>query len=188
MNIGVILARHGSKRLPGKNTLPFAALPLVQWTLIEAMRATTLDRVIVSTDDPEIARLSYLEGATVVPRPEQYARDESTSYEALEHVIDHLRLHQDVIVLLPPTSPLREAADIDNCVNLAMKNADRTALSVAEGEDAGNGAIYVATASWILAGGNWDEPGPVKFEMPPSRSHDIDTLEDFEQAQADVQH
>ena len=183
MNIGIILARKGSKRLPGKNTKIFAGVPLVEWTIMEAMLAESLDRVIVSTDDMDVAKIAFACGTMVHPRPQELCGDDVTSYEVLNFLIRELGLFQDVIVLLQPTSPLRIALDIDRCVKLAHTMADRICISVEEGKTEGNGAIYVAHASWIMVGGNWDLPGPYKYEMPPARSHDIDTIEDFQRAE-----
>lgn len=184
MIVGVILARKGSKRLPRKNILPFAGVPLVEWTIMAAMKSRSLDKVIVSTDDPEVAKIAFRNKAICLPRPSELALDATTSYEALEHVINILALHQDIIVLLQPTSPMRDTSDINGCISLAQKSAGRVAVSVEEGKTEPNGAVYVATASWLAMGGNWDVPGWPAYEMPTERSQDIDTLEDFKAAES----
>lgn len=183
MNIGVILARAGSKRIPGKNTKLFGGVPLVQWAMIEAKRAENIDRVIVYTDDRDIATIAFDEHVTCIRRPSELSQDGTTSYETLIGLIDAARLHGDMIVLLQPTSPLRIAEDIEKTVKLAMTMINRIAVSVEIGKKDANGAVYVANASWILAGGNWDTDKPIRYDMPASRSHDIDTLEDFDRAE-----
>src|SRR5207249_5977586 len=76
-SIGVIAARGGSLRFPRKNVLPLAGIPVIAHTIQAARQATVLDRVIVSTDDPEIADVSKAFGAEVIERPADLARDDS---------------------------------------------------------------------------------------------------------------
>lgn len=189
MILGVILARGGSKRLPRKNILPFCGKPLVAWT-IEAGLGAPLDEVLVSTEDAEIA--AWVAPYVGLPGPRisllirdpELASDTTTSYEALLDAIDARMLaDDDIVVLLQPTSPLRTAEDIDATVEYT-KYIGAPAVSMAEDADVPNGAVYVATAGWLRAGGNWDNAQVAIHRMPADRSIDIDTLEDFQRAEA----
>jgi CMP-N,N'-diacetyllegionaminic acid synthase len=118
--VGIILARGGSKRLPGKNIRPLQGKPLIEYTIEAALGAKTLSRTIVSTDDTEIARAASACGAEVpFLRPTELATDASPPSAALAHAADWLeRMGQtiDVVVLLQATSPLRRAEHIDGAV------------------------------------------------------------------------
>ncbi|MBR9824352.1 MAG: acylneuraminate cytidylyltransferase family protein [Alphaproteobacteria bacterium] len=118
-----ITARAGSKGLPRKNVLPFAGKPLIAWTIEAALAARTLDRVFVSTDGDEIAKVSEEWGAEVAWRPAELASDTALPKDALRYHHDAMSKDErpDVIVLLQPTSPLRLPADIDACVDAVVQ-------------------------------------------------------------------
>ena len=127
---GLITARGGSKGIPRKNLRELAGKPLIAWTIEAAQRARTLDRVLVSTDDPEIAETGREWGAQVpFLRPQSLAQDDSAHIDVVRHAADWLSRHEDrcpeYIMVLPPTAPLRSAQDIDDAVELAeAKRAD----------------------------------------------------------------
>jgi CMP-N,N'-diacetyllegionaminic acid synthase len=135
--VALISARGGSKGVPRKNVLPVAGKPLIAWTIAAALGSRQIDRLIVTTDDAEIAEVSRLHGAEVpFLRPAELARDESPVIDAVEHALRWLehdsRTMPEYVVLLQPTSPLRTTADIDGAVALAKsRNADAV-LSVCE--------------------------------------------------------
>ena len=126
----VITARGGSKGLPRKNILQIAGKPLIAYTIDAALGASFLDRVVVSTDDEEIAKVARQYGADVpFLRPHDLAGDEASIYRVLIHAVqwlgEHQNWHADYILLLQPTSPLRRAEDIDGSITLALeKDAD----------------------------------------------------------------
>lgn len=109
--VALIPARGGSKGIPGKNLRTFAGRPLVAWTVAAAREAPSVTRVVVSTDDEEIAAAARQAGAGVVERPAELAGDEASSESALLHALDHLRDGQgyepDLVAFLQATSPLR---------------------------------------------------------------------------------
>lgn len=127
---GLITARGGSKGIPHKNVCPLAGKPLIAWTIEAALQARRLDRVIVSTDDEEIAKVSREWGADVpFMRPAELARDDSPHLEVIRHALGWLAAESeaelDYLMLLQPTSPLRTSADIDSAIALGEeKNAD----------------------------------------------------------------
>lgn len=183
MIIGLIPARGGSKRLPGKNIKLFGGRPLIAWTILEAFGSSWLDRIIVTTDSHEIADVARTYGAEVILRPAMLAADNSSVYDAIRHAIGFLS-HDDGIVLLQPTSPLRLASDVDGTIDLAGESDNWIAVSSTEGTDAPNGAVYTAPADWLLGqNANWDLPGIPRYPMPKERSADINTLDEFLEAE-----
>lgn len=120
--LGIVTARGGSKGLPRKNVKEFNGRPLIAWTILQALESSIVDHVIVSTDDEEIASVSKEYGADVpFLRPNYLSNDTATSIDVIIHAIDFLKGNGklfDIVVLLEPTSPLREASDIDSALML----------------------------------------------------------------------
>jgi YrbI family 3-deoxy-D-manno-octulosonate 8-phosphate phosphatase len=127
--IAIIPARGGSKGIPRKNVRQLAGKPLITYTLQQARQTSALDRVIVSTDDQEIAAISEQLGAEVVWRPKEISGDTATSESALVHVLEHLRntenYEPELVVFLQATSPLRRERDIQGAIEtLKREQAD----------------------------------------------------------------
>jgi len=124
--LGLIPARGGSKGLPGKNIRSLNKKPLIAWSIEQAKRSKYVDDVVVSTDDKRIANCSKRFGATVpFMRPAKYSTDKSKSIDVIIHALEFFKRHgieYDYLVLLEPTSPLREAIDIDNSIKLLIDN------------------------------------------------------------------
>ena len=114
MILGVIPARGGSKGIPRKNIKMIAGKPLIVWTIEAAKRSKLMDRFVVSTDDPEIADIARKHGAEVIDRPSELATDEATTIAALQHVLSKIKAA--TVVLLQPTSPVRDDGLIDTCI------------------------------------------------------------------------
>ena len=114
--LAIIPARGASKRLPRKNVLDLAGKPLIAWTIEAALNSSYIDRVVVSTDDDEIASISQQSGADIpFMRPDGLARDDSTSVDVALHVISELELggeSYDYVILLQPTSPYQRHQNI----------------------------------------------------------------------------
>ena len=137
--LGLIPARGGSKGVPGKNILTVGGMPLIGWTIRAAAESQTVSRVMVTTDSEEIASIAAQLGAeTPFLRPAQYATDEADSMGLVKHALTWLKSNEDyepdIVVLLQPTSPLREARDIDQAVTLFIDRAgpSDTLVSVSE--------------------------------------------------------
>ncbi len=115
--LAIIPARGGSKGIPRKNVLPLAGKPLIAHAIAAALRAQRVTRVVVSTDDQEIAQVARYHGAEVVMRPPELAGDMARSEDALLHVLEVLEAGEgyrpEVIAFLQCTSPLTAADDID---------------------------------------------------------------------------
>jgi len=125
--LGIIPARGGSKSVPGKNLHLLGGRPLIEHTIVSALAAKSLDRVIVSTDDPEIARVARAAGAEVpFMRPDELARDDTPDLPVFQHVLAALEegegYRPDVVVHLRPTQPFRTAAEIDAVVTLMLES------------------------------------------------------------------
>ena len=113
--IAVIPARGGSKSVPGKNIRPLAGKPLIAWSIEVARQVSEIDRIIVSTDDAQIASIGRLHGAEVYPRPPHLATDEALVIDALKHLLQTLEAEGESpewVILLEPTCPLRTANDV----------------------------------------------------------------------------
>jgi CMP-N-acetylneuraminic acid synthetase len=119
--IAVIPARGGSKTVPGKNIRALGGKPLLAWSIEVARQVSEIDRVIVSTDDAEIASVGRTQGAEVYARPPHLATDQSLVIDALKDLIKTLQAEHETpewIILLEPTCPLRTADDVRSCLNL----------------------------------------------------------------------
>ena len=128
--IAIIPARGGSKGLPGKNVRPLNGKPLIAYAIEAALKARHIDRVIISTDDEEIARVAVEYGAELpFMRPAELASDTALAVDNYIYTIGRLEEELgkiiDSFVVLQPTSPLRIAEDIDGAIELFQnKKAD----------------------------------------------------------------
>ena len=135
--LAIIPARGGSKGLPGKNIKELCGNPLIAWSIETAKASESIDRIIVSTDDKEVARVSKKYGAGVpFMRPAELATDTASTIDAIFHAINWLVKYENYsptyILLLQPTSPLRKVEDIEGAIqNLKDKDA-RAVVSVCE--------------------------------------------------------
>ena len=129
--LAIIPARGGSKRLPRKNILDLNGKPLIAYSVEAGLNSKYIDKVIVSSDDEEILNISKQFGADTIKRPNELATDTATSFDAIKHTIENTNKY-DYIVLLQPTSPLRDEKHIDEAIELLEhKNADAV-VSVCE--------------------------------------------------------
>jgi N-acylneuraminate cytidylyltransferase len=117
--VAVVPARGGSKSIPRKNIHPLGGRPLLSWSIAAARAVPEIDRILVSTDDDEIASVARTHGAEVHHRPAALATDDALVVDTLRHLIADLRSRDepiDVLVLLEPTCPLRSPEDIGACL------------------------------------------------------------------------
>jgi len=136
--LGVIPARGGSKGLPRKNLRPLLDKPLVAWTIEHALQSRSLSRVVVSTDDPEIAAEARARGAPPpFIRPGELAEDETPMIDVLLHALDWFEARGetfDVLALMEPTSPLRKAGDVDAAIEVLSRESATADSLVSVGE------------------------------------------------------
>ena len=135
--LALISARGGSKGIPRKNIRLLAGKPLIAYSIEAALKSNYISKTIVSTEDGEIAEIAMGYGAEIIKRPEELAKDESPTIDAIFHALEVLKAENynpDIIVLLQPTSPLRNVQDIENVIELFLKNNRESVVSVCEVE------------------------------------------------------
>lgn len=133
----VIPARGGSKGIPGKNLVELHGKPLLAWSIMAAKESNVFDRIIVSTDCEKIARVTREWGAEVpFIRPPELARDEIHSVHVVLHALDWLEREEggipEGVMMLLPTSPLRQANDISGAVDLFRREKAPSVVSVVD--------------------------------------------------------
>lgn len=132
--LGVIPARGGSKGVPRKNIRPLCGKPLLQYTAIAAYNAKSVTRVILSTEDEEIASVGRELGLDVpFIRPASLAQDETPALPVVIHAVETLEKQgdfYDAICLLQPTHPLRTSQDIDACIALLLDSQATAVVTV----------------------------------------------------------
>lgn len=208
--IAIIPARGGSKGIPRKNIRPLFGRPLIAWTIDVALAAPSLSRVIVSTEDEEIARLAVELGAEVpFLRPAELAGDESLPGKVVDHVLRRLAQEgcvPDFVATLYPTHPFRSSALVEHLVRKGLeghspvfaaraleagpctfvRRAGEILLPVRDKRDTGERPLR-----WLRAFGSFNGLRPGRRDRPfchvlehPAEFIDIDTPEDLALAEA----
>lgn len=136
-NLAIIPARGGSKGIPNKNIKAIAGKPLIAWTIESALQAEKIDRVVVSTDCPEIAKIAQTFGAEVpFLRPAALADDGASTEPSIVHALNWLAESEDYlpdnVVLLQCTSPVRSNNVIDDALDTMTEKEADSLLSVCE--------------------------------------------------------
>ncbi|GAA65010.1 N-acylneuraminate cytidylyltransferase [Pseudoalteromonas sp. BSi20311] len=136
--LAIIPARGGSKRLPGKNILPLAGKPMINWSIEAAKNIPSISRVVVSTDCEVIANIARTAGGEVpFLRPASISSDKSSSLDLVYHALEYFKgkgEYFDYVLLLQPTSPLRSSDDIEGAINLLNTKSADSVISVCECE------------------------------------------------------
>lgn len=161
--IGFIFARGGSKGVPRKNIRLLAGKPLITYAIQTAKESRFINRVIVSTDDDEIARIAIQSGAEVpFMRPAELSGDKASEWFAWQHAIAEVqkKINQpvDIFVSIPTTSPLRSASDVDACISkllhshadivITVKKAERSPyFNMVNLDDLGYAHIVISTGN-----------------------------------------
>ena len=213
----IIPARGGSKRIPRKNIMKFNGRPIISWSILAAKESKIFDRIVVSTDDEEIAAVARDEGAEIpFMRPLALSDDYSGTVPVVAHAIKQLALEPNTAVCcLYATAPMVRASDLiagrallghSGCVvsvttfpfpimralrrdpqgKLEMINPEHLLTRSQDLEEAWHdaGQFYWATAATWLEGTPLLGYGAIGFPLPRNRVQDIDTLEDWERAEA----
>ena len=133
MRVGIIPARGGSKRIPRKNLRVFCGKPIIQWTIETAQRSACFDRIVLSTDDPEIADFAKSLGVDVpFHRPLSLADDHTTTLQVMEHAVAWLCEHDRAVsaaCCMYATAPLMRAEDIRKGLELLTSHGCDYAFS-----------------------------------------------------------
>lgn len=135
--VAIIPARGGSKGIPRKNIKELCGKPLIAYIIETALKVREIDRVIVSTEDKEIANIAKKCGAEIpFIRPKELAKDETPTLPVLQHAIRYLEekenFRPDIVVLLYVTSPLLRAKNVSEAIKMLIKGKFDSILSVVE--------------------------------------------------------
>jgi CMP-N,N'-diacetyllegionaminic acid synthase len=135
--LGVVTARAGSKGIPGKNTKPLAGKPLIAYTIDAARASGAFDRLIVSTDDEQVAALAREMGCEVpFTRPAALSADDTPHLPVMQHAVEWMRDREhyraDWVMILMPTSPLRQPSHIVESIELGVKSGADSVVGVDE--------------------------------------------------------
>ena len=127
--LALIPARGGSKGIPRKNIRNFAGYPLIAWSIAAAQQSNLVTRVLVSTDDEEIATVARESGAeTPFLRPEELAQDKTTDLPVFEHALQWLEENEgykpEIVIQLRPTSPIRPKGMLDHAIRILLEHED----------------------------------------------------------------
>ena len=132
MNIlAIIPARGGSKRIPRKNIKPLLGKPLVAYSIEAGLKSKYINRVVVSTEDFEIAKVSRDFGAEVMERPLELSRDETKTAPVMVDVVEKLEKEgyfPDIVVLLQPTCPVRDEVFVDEAMEQFFNSPERDSI------------------------------------------------------------
>ena len=135
--IAVIPARGGSKSVPGKNVHSLGGKPLLAWSIEVAQQVSEIDRIIVSTDDAQIASVGREFGAEVYARPPHLATDEALVIDALKELLQRLQAEGETaewMILLEATCPLRTPEDVRDCLKLIAQGGYDSVATFKEAE------------------------------------------------------
>lgn len=207
MNIlAVIPARAGSRRIRRKNLQEVHGKTLLEWTISAALESSLINKIIVSTEDPEISRVAYDAGVPVLDRDVELSYNGVSAVEVVVNVLHELPIiPTDIVVMLLPTSPQRRSVHIDQAIELFRLEQPKSLISVSSFpyrpeqllEKRGryvspvgtlghllvsNGAIQITTPERLLKTESFHAPGALPFLLEVV---DIDTPEDLEKVRKD---
>jgi len=176
--LGIIPARGGSKGLPNKNIKELCGKPLIAWSIEAGIKSKYLDEILVSTDSVEIAEISKELGVKApFLRPEHLANDTAKSVDVIKHTIEFykniIKKEFDYVVLLEPTSPLRESKDIDKAIELLLESNAVSIVGICKTEDQN-------PAFLVTKGDNGEIKGYENKNMEVLRRQDIRDVFFFE--------
>lgn len=169
MNIALITARGGSKGLPRKNIRTLNDMPLIYWTIEAALLTKEIDYVYVSTDDEEIKKISLESGALCIDRPAILSTDTATSESVIKHAIEYfhtINLNVHTIILLQPTSPLRNKFHIEEALRKYESSEANMVLSVYEPKHTPIKAFFLNKGNYLEAIYDRDAPFSRRQDLP----------------------
>lgn len=188
--MAIIPARSGSKRLPGKNKMKLCGKPLIAWTIEQTLACSFIDDIIISTNDDDILRMGYGtyrdKRFIVKRRPNELAQDDSSLNDV---ILYELRDYPDLttVILLQPTSPLRTIYDIGMAYQIFKERTTCTVVPVFREDEYHfklNGAVFVFTLGALrFTKDTLTGEFLTIYIMPKERSIDINTIEDFKEAE-----
>lgn len=172
--LGLIPARGGSRGVPRKNVRELCGRPLLAYTAEAALAARTLARVVLSTEDDEVAAVGRACGVEVpFRRPAALARDDTAMLPVVQHALAELEAagdRFDAVCLLQPTNPLRQAADVDACVTLLATGAADAVVTVlpVPAEHNPHWVYFASEAGLLRLSTGEPTPIPRRQALPPA--------------------
>lgn len=163
--LAIAPARGGSKRLQKKNILDISGKPLIAWSIEAGLKSKYIDKLVVSSEDSKILNISQEFGAEIIKRPKNLALDNTTSFEVVKHAIESLK-NYDYIIMLQPTSPLRDENDIDSAIEFLFKKKADAVISICETD---HSPLWTNTLKK-----NGDLTGFIDNEIINKRSQDLE--------------
>ncbi len=131
--LAIIPARAGSKGVKDKNIRKINGKPLIAWTIDVAIKSKYIDKLILSSEDDKICKIAKKLSCDVpFVRPAEYALDETPMIKVIHHAILNMNDKYDYVVLLQPTSPLRETEDIDQAISLCISKKAPSCVTICE--------------------------------------------------------
>ncbi len=128
--LAIIPARGGSKGIKNKNIIKVNEKPLISWTIEASLNSAYISRTVVSSDDENIISVAKSLGCdTPFKRPKELAQDHTPSIDVVTHALKKLK-NFDYVILLQPTSPLRDSEDIDKAIELMLEKKSKSCASV----------------------------------------------------------
>jgi len=211
-NLVIIPARAGSKRLPGKNKKFLGGIPLIEHSVNYAsLNSDIIDKIIVSTDDPEVKGFGLSKSIQFINRPACISGDKATTLSALQHVLENINETYDFVILLQPTNPLRPKNLLIDCWKTILDTNSESLFTVSRnyrkfgkiendnfkpfnytfGQRSQeleplyyeNGLLYIAKADMIKNGKLMDENSFPYLVDHPFAEVDIDEQVDFDYAE-----
>lgn len=170
--LGIVPARAGSKRLPGKNSRLLGDRPLVAWTFEAARQSGVLTRICLSTDDEPLRALAREHGVDApFLRPAELASDSASSIDVVLHALAHYASHSqhfDAVVLLQPTSPFRTADTIRRAVaQFQSTGGDRDGIGVSRADPPPEWT-FKESGGWLQPLVSWDAFTQRSQDLTPS--------------------
>ena len=208
--LGIITARENSKRLKRKNLRQILRKPLIFFTINSAKNSNFLDRLIISSESKNILKVAKKFNCEIpFIRPKHLSKDNVGATEVVYHAITAIKKKYDYVVLLQPTSPLRDSNDIDEAIVEIINKKAVSLFSVYFSKTTQkfpivitkkgflkkiekftnksnyylNGAIYICKINYFLKKKTFYSNKSIPFYMPESRSVDIDNIKEFKQAE-----
>jgi len=179
--IAIIPARAGSQRIPGKNWKDFHGKPIIQYSIETATRSGQFDRVVVTTDGPEIAEIAHRSGAMVVWRPKALAADNVGTQDVASCTLDYFKDWADLACCIYPTAPMLTTDDLMTGRALLVNAGERWDYVMSVGSEPlrDAGCFYWGRAQAFLDRRKLIGPRTIMYRLPEDRVCDINTPEDW---------
>jgi CMP-N,N'-diacetyllegionaminic acid synthase len=165
--LGLIPARGGSKGVPRKNLRLLLGKPLLQWTAEAAHGSRYIDRLVLSTEDEEIAQVGKALGIDVpFRRPADVASDTASAADVIRHAVTAIPEQYDYLVYLEPTTPLRAPADIDGCLQRLVDTGAAFCVTLSEVKTRPEWTFYVNNGGFLEPAGR-RSAAILRQDLPP---------------------